>query len=478
MVRDYLAGSLGRNPLSYAREYYEHFPKVALGHYPPAYYLAGGLVLLPMRDITALGLLQALQIGLLSALSAWLLAQRVSWLWATFLSLVWSALPYMQKFAVLVMSDFQVSLLCLAAAVAWWRYLETQTLQWSLAFGFLASAAILTKGSAWSLALVPGLALAFTGAWGHLLRWKFWAAVVPVALLALPWQIISTRITERGMSGKTIGEHMQGAIPFYTGALTRTLGILVLVTLALALVLHLWQRVRGKPMSPDLAAIWALVIATLTIALTIPAGESSRYLMPLYFPALILLVWEASRLWRAPLPRFMPAVLLPIIALTAFSQPPPLEKRGEGFSTAYHHARHGSSEDKDLRVLIVSDARGEGAVVAAAAFAEAQPDRQVTILRASKTLAEQDWLGRGLKLHADGPQATLKLLEEQAVDWIFLDTTVAQANNTPYHDLIKQALARPACGWQMDCHQSIIRTDASGDMLCYRKSSPAPPNTP
>jgi len=41
------------------------------------------------------------------------------------------------------------------------------------------------------------------------------AAVVPVALLALPWQLWSSRITERGMTGMTPWQHWQEAVPFY-----------------------------------------------------------------------------------------------------------------------------------------------------------------------------------------------------------------------------------------------------------------------
>ena len=59
MVRDYLTDVAPRNPLSYAQDYYKHFPKVALGHYPPGYYLISSLVLLPSPRASVLIILQA-----------------------------------------------------------------------------------------------------------------------------------------------------------------------------------------------------------------------------------------------------------------------------------------------------------------------------------------------------------------------------------------------------------------------------------
>src|SRR5208283_5155063 len=40
MVREYLAHHLFENPLRFAENYYVHFPKVAIGHWPPLFYCA------------------------------------------------------------------------------------------------------------------------------------------------------------------------------------------------------------------------------------------------------------------------------------------------------------------------------------------------------------------------------------------------------------------------------------------------------
>ena len=52
MVHDYLAAGLPGNPMRFAQMYYDHYPKVALGNWPPVFYLiqsAWTLLLTPSR---------------------------------------------------------------------------------------------------------------------------------------------------------------------------------------------------------------------------------------------------------------------------------------------------------------------------------------------------------------------------------------------------------------------------------------------
>src|SRR6266705_2811655 len=38
MARDYLSHAGERGPMQFARDYYLHYPKVAIGHWPPLFY--------------------------------------------------------------------------------------------------------------------------------------------------------------------------------------------------------------------------------------------------------------------------------------------------------------------------------------------------------------------------------------------------------------------------------------------------------
>jgi len=65
LVRDYITSGWPANPLEYARNYYVHYPKLGLGHWPPFFYVvqtAWSLVFTPSRVsmILLMGVLTAL----------------------------------------------------------------------------------------------------------------------------------------------------------------------------------------------------------------------------------------------------------------------------------------------------------------------------------------------------------------------------------------------------------------------------------
>ena len=479
MVRDYLTTALGQNPLRFAEAYYARYPKVALGHYPPLYYLMAGVWLLPFRSWAALGVLQAFQIGLLAATTTALLTARLSLIATSFLVIGWSLLPYQQKLSLMIMSDLQVALLCLWSALAWLQFMQSQDLKWSLAFGFLASAAILTKGSAWSLALLPGLCALLTGDWKLLVNLRTWAAVLPVALFALPWQLWSSRITERGMTGMTPLQHLQEAIPFYAETLPRVIGLPLAALLLGALMVRIAGMAKGRWMPPLHAVLWSLMLATLAVVLLIPAGFTSRYLMPLFYPVLALAALEGLTFTRWVAERFkvsgraLPfASVLAIAILTFAGQPAFFEKHVIGFDQAFQSIATLSAKDTDLRLLALSDARGEGALVAAAAFDSPSPDQQVSMLRGSKELSDQDWMGRGFKLRAQSPQEVLQLLQKRQVDWVLLDTTLPDDRQTSVHSLVAQALNQAGSGWLLNQQSPVQRSrDSVGKLRLYHRPS-------
>ena len=78
MVRDYLAGGFLEtwHPMRYAEAYYERFPKVALGHYPPGFYLVASAGLIPFRSgSTLLVLMNCLSAG--AGLLVWWFGRRL-----------------------------------------------------------------------------------------------------------------------------------------------------------------------------------------------------------------------------------------------------------------------------------------------------------------------------------------------------------------------------------------------------------------
>ncbi|MDZ4289338.1 MAG: hypothetical protein U0984_15335 [Prosthecobacter sp.] len=77
LVRDFLAGEDWAHPAAFGKEYYKNFPKIAMGHYPPVYYLVAGLVLLLWPKIGALLVLQAALLAALGTL-VFVAARRIA----------------------------------------------------------------------------------------------------------------------------------------------------------------------------------------------------------------------------------------------------------------------------------------------------------------------------------------------------------------------------------------------------------------
>ena len=460
MVRDYLVGNLGSNPAAFANRYYQHYPKVALGHYPPVFYGVSGVWMLPMPSVKALGVLQAILTGLLVVTAAGLMAKCVPWWLSGALALGWSFMPLMQKQSSMVMADILLAVLCLWSLMAWQKFVRSGTASAALAFGFLAALAILTKGSAWLLGAVPPVYILISRSWELLKNWRLWLAPLPVALLAVPWQLFSSKITARGMTDDTASEHMGKAVAFYAEALPRTLSWPVALVLILALVACIVQWRRTPSEADDDRFQAALILATLLLVFLVPAGLTTRYLMPMFYPALILV---AAMLWRWQ--RW--SLLIVAIAASASVELPEPQKV-DGYSEALALIHQNSAADDDLRILVVSDARGEGSLVAEVAFSKTSAsDFSSTVYRASKELAEQDWLGRKYKAKAADLPALSQLLADRRVDWIVMDHSVQEKLRAPYFELVEQVLMGGA--WTHSADIPAVRTPGGqGRLALYQ----------
>jgi hypothetical protein len=114
-------------------------------------------------------------------------------------------------------------------------------------------------------------------------------------------------------------------------------------------------------------------------------------------------------------------------------------------------------------------------LVAAAAFHVEAGDRHVAVLRASKELASQDWMGRDYKLRANTPAETLRLLDQRNVNWVILDASLPQGARTPDHHMLQEAMHVANSGWIQQPDQLVTRASGQTGMLeLYHRQSNAP----
>src|SRR5688572_10048698 len=188
LVRDYIAQGMPEAPMTYALRYYDHYPRVALGHWPPVFYIIQAAWTLPFgTSRTSLLLLMAvINAALLTTTYAVAARYFPSWLcWGLMIFLC--SLPAVQDMSRRLMSETLVALLVLWSFLAFHRYMESRQWQPAVGFGVLAATAILTKGTGIALAPIPALAALLPRHRNPARSPLFWAPALIVAVICVPW---------------------------------------------------------------------------------------------------------------------------------------------------------------------------------------------------------------------------------------------------------------------------------------------------
>lgn len=426
MVRDYLAGGFLEtwHPMRYAEAYYERFPKVALGHYPPGFYLVASAGLIPFRSgSTLLVLMNCLSAG--AGLLVWWFGRRLLAHDgpAIAIAFLYVLLPQTRTYTAIIMADLLLVIFGLLAARSFLMFLRSESARDSLFFGIAAAGAILTKGSGVGLALFPLFALLLSGKWRLFLCPRLWLAPIPVLVLALPWMFLTMGITGEGMQESGVFDWFNAALPFYGEAAVYELGWSGLVALAVAAGLGGFRIVSKRlPLRDAEAVLWALLACGVLPPLLVPAGLDNRYLMPV-IPAILLL-------GAAPISRLaglksaaVGALFITFFAMIVIGETfRPVQKRYTGATSAVkfilEESGQGLPGNAPLRVLAVSNPTGEGAIIAAAALTA---PHSFSLARGSKMLSTSDWMGRGYHSAFETPQELTEILAKARVDYLVID---------------------------------------------------------
>lgn len=477
MVRDYLAEGLGRSPMAFANQYYADFPKVALGHYPPGFYLLAGVWLLPWASVQSLLILQCLLAASLATLTYRQASKLMSMPAAFMAGMLISLLPVSLKQNLLIMSDTLVVLLSVLAAVSWKDYLNHPSVRRAAGFGLLAAAAILTKGSAMALCIIPPLATALCSRWQLLKTVSWWFSAVPVAVLAGPWMLYSAKITAEGMIHVPLREFAPEAFVFYGHELPRMLGIL-LTLLTIAGIALLLRASRSQGRDSALSAVFCSMLAgTVLIIILVPAGLAGRYLLPA-LPALLMGAMLAADRVSLRVSQYRPYVLAAIFTVGLGEVAVLPSKEVHGFGSAVSKSLPDYVSKQATHWLIASDPRGEGAVIAAAAFA--CPQRSPSLLRVhrgSKELASSDWMGRGYQTAFVNNDQLLDHLDQMKITRVFVDLSAPPERQLPHERQLLSAMKSANDRWNLDFEQPVTRRPGEmGVLRGYRRASPATAN--
>jgi hypothetical protein len=437
MIRDYIASGFHQGPMRYAENYYLHYPKVAFGMWGPLLHFteAGWMLVFPPSRITILVLM-----ALITALTAFFLYRalrdEVGTPLAFLAAILFIAVPNVQTYTAMVMSDGLVALMDFLAAMAFARYLDTKDWKYSAQFGVFATLSILTKGNGVALVFLPLFAMIFAGKLGLLKRGSLWVSAIPLILVALPWQVFSAKM----LNG--IAERQPGWVflPRLTVMVATVLGIALIPLIALGAYDKLIANRRAA------GGIWpaaaALICGFWLFHWLIPSvGPEPRYVIAVTPPMLMFLMAGVERLARwLPKPAAysyrvltVAAAMVILFAGTAFSIP---RQQHRGFDEISQLVER--PDYKNSVILVASEGDGEGMLIDEVAMREARPSHFV--LRASKMLGQGDWMGNHYILNYHTPEEVMKFLDSIPVGVVVIDNQTGLATPT-YYALLKQTIA-------------------------------------
>lgn len=396
-LEQYLVHGLGQNPVRFLTEYYEHYPKVGIGHWPPLLYVAEVASILPFSVSKAALLgLQALLAGVL----AWVVFRELrivvgaaaGGLGAVALLLN----PVVREHTAMTMAEILLTLTMLLATLALARFVERRSTRAAVWFAVWTAAAVLTKGTGWAMAIAAIFAMVVLREWRLAFSRAALTGAAVLALLCVPWQLATLKLAAEGWNQQSPGfGYTRVAVPLFLDYLFTVPGVVVAVAGLTGAVLTLTGRWNTGQTRAYWAALSGLVAAGWLFHVLVPAGEEERKLI-IIIPALVLLAAGAARAVAARCfagrERQAAAVMFAAVTIAAIGMSLPVEAKPRlGFTAVA--AKLDSLMRPGSAALMISDAYGEGALTAEMAFRRPAP--AVYLVRGSKLLASQDWAGKG-----------------------------------------------------------------------------------
>ncbi|HZF44078.1 MAG TPA: glycosyltransferase family 39 protein [Sphingomonadaceae bacterium] len=465
VIARYAADALGSDPMAYATEFYLHYPKISIGHWPPGYYaaLAPLFMVLPPTPATAMAV--NLVLAALPAVIAGLLAARVL---GTRLGLLVAALCALTPVALegfaFFMLDQPLAAAALAATGLWIAFVGRPRAWVVLLFGLVAAWAVLIKGNGWLLLFVPPIHLALTGRWRVLASPWPWLAALLAALVVGPWYWLTAGIAADGFNYQPGPVYAAQALGYNFGALSDN------VT-PLGLALAAWGLWRGWQARADgnawsiLSGCAALVLATLLLQSLVPVDLDARYMAPALPPLIVLAVYGA----RDVMARFgRPNLAVPVALVLAVpgvvhlaTREPKVDLR---LADVAAQTRAGDAW------LIDGTSGAEGALAAEMAIRDREAKSYM--IRASSLLARSDFMGSRYALAYTDPAAIRARLRELGVSGI----AVVRAQNQPafpHSALLRRALLEQ--GWRRTA--VLAHGGRAGTTEIFRPAAPVVPDT-
>lgn len=467
MVGEYLRQGLPMAPLEFARDYYAHYPKVGIGHWPPVFYLLLGVWTLVFSSQAFWLLLFMAAISACAAAALYrLIRSDFSVSVSALCALAWFAIPVTRWSSAAVMPDMLVASLCLIAALQYRRYLDRPGWRAAGGFGLCASAALLTRGDAIMLALLPVFAVLLAGRLDLARRVDFWLPAPIVLALAGPWYVGADLLYS-----SPFGSAARRAVGLtrYDDTWSRGWAYPEAMGWWLALVclggLIAWGLTPSRR-TPSWATAAGLAAAMMASRLILDEHVELRYtlsgLAGLLFglpcaAALLLEQGKGAPRLGAGAVWFMALALL---APAPLQWKRPVQKQSWSLREAAQSIAERTGPGESV-VLISGDV--EGPLISEAAMLDPLP--KTIFLRATKMLADVTWNGVEKGVRLSTIEALKDYLDGLGVGAVILEVP-AESRRSRHEALLRQAVT-DSSGWD--------RVAVHERFEVYRRVGPTPP---
>jgi hypothetical protein len=415
MLRDYAVSGFHARPFEYAKEHYLHYPKSALGMFPPLFHALLGTWLLFSSGTFAGGLAF---MALITACVAWQIRQMLALEYGVWVAGITGGilifLPLVRELTSEVMIDSLVALFALAVVRYTARFLNSGVTRDAVWLGIFAAAGCLAKGNGMGALLCPALAIVFTGRYRLLRRPGLYIAALIVLVIGAPFEWMSLKFYQKNVSFLPGGlAFTKSAADFYLRALWAGGGVIMLFAAA-GMILKALEWYRKKDIDTLWPSLFALLAGTMVFHIVLPQVPNQRYMIT----AIAAAVFFLPALFQTLRKPMQAAALLALATLAAATGPGYLTPLG------FHAAAEWLEQQPDYsKALIVSETLGEGAFVCEIASLDGRRRPDHYAVRATKLLARSDWNSSYYSVRFKTPSEALHRVEDLGIRYVVLDLT-------------------------------------------------------
>ena len=443
MMRGYVTSFSPTHPLAYVEDYYLAYPKVASGQWPPVLHGYFGLWMILFGVSRWALLLGAAGIAALAAsgvraLGASLLPRSL----ASLLGVAFLGIPLVQELSATPMTELMVGAMGAFGVLAFVRYLQTGLNRHALLYGLITLLAVWTKGNGTGLILVAVVAPWLAGRPSRWLTRGTMASGLLVGLGGGAWYFTTMRFSQTTWAGqdRTLEEYASAALRFYSTELWWVVGSIVGSLALLGILSGLMNRKHR-----DLTAASVTWLVGLSAChLFIRTGIEPRHVAAALPVILVLAGQGALWTWKwvgwASQPRTILAAGTIASGIACQSWAP-----AHSVHRGYQEAVQFLMTQPEARMapwLVSSDALGEGLVVSEAVLHDPRHE-DLQVLRASKLLAKDSWLGMDYEKQYASEAELLERLRRVPVGFVFFDRALWRRQWAPHDTQLLRLLQDP-----------------------------------